>query len=216
MKKGLLFLLLLSATLPAAATVFETTYGIGVLHLDFAVLTEIPLRNAADLKTAPEKTITFTVSGDRKSKTATLQTPNTDKWLAPELLQPENLLFSVRVLERQTGWFRVVVNNGSGKNYWVRNTEGLQFFSWSDEVVRAVSIVRTSRDTNPLRKFQSSSIILPWDPIYADCFRPLKVLGIWMEIETRETCADGTTKVKSAWIQWRDDEQLLVNYRLIP
>ncbi len=211
----LILILLFAAVRVNATTDFENHFGMGVMHLNFELLQEIKLYTDKNDKVAPAKTITFTVSGKGKSKTAKLETANTDNWLKPELLKPEKLLFSLRVLTRETGWYQVVVNNSNYTTYWVRKIEGLDFYSWSEELLRAASIVRLTRDTNPLRKFQNSTIIIPWDPNYADCFRPVKILGQWMEVETREVCADGTTKVKSAWIQWYDDERLLVDYSLI-
>ncbi|MGL5891380.1 MAG: hypothetical protein ACRC3B_15935 [Bacteroidia bacterium] len=215
MNYKLILILLFAAIRATAATDFDNHYGMGVMHLNFELLTEIKLYTDKNDKVAPAKTITFSVSGKGKSKTAKLETVNTDNWLKPELLKPEKLLFSMRVITRETGWYQLVVNNSIYTTYWVRKIEGLDFYSWSEELLRAASIVRLTRDTNPLRKFQGSSIIIPWDPNYADCFRGVKILGQWMEVETREVCADGTTKVRSAWIQWYDDERLLVDYSLI-
>lgn len=215
--KNLFVLLLLLACAPLQATGnFDAHYGMGVMHLNFDVLTEIKLYTERNDKVAPAKTITFTVSGKGKTKTAKLETPNADNWLKPELLKPENLLFSMRVLSRETGWYQVMTNNGTHQTYWLRKIDGLDYYDWADELLRAASITRLKRETNPLRKFQASTIILPWDMNYADCFKPVKVLGQWIEIETRETCADGSTKIKSAWIQWRDEDGLLIDYSLLP
>ncbi|MCU0433672.1 MAG: hypothetical protein MUC87_09490 [Bacteroidia bacterium] len=216
MKTVFLFLLLAAMAPLRAATNFDMYYGMGVMHLNLEILTEIKLYSERNDKTAPAKTITFTVSGKGKTKTAKLETANTDKWLSPEILKPENMLFSMRVLSRETGWYQVMTNNGTHQTYWLRKIEGLEFYTWTDELLKSASVIRLTRDTNPLRTHQGSNVTLPWDMKYADCFKPLKILGIWMEVETRETCADGTTKIKSAWIQWRDDDGLLIDYSLLP
>ncbi|MGL4596869.1 MAG: hypothetical protein ACRCYO_05040, partial [Bacteroidia bacterium] len=95
MKRIFLFALLCIA-IQMRADDFEKNCGIGILHLDFLKQTDLALCSSADEKTVV-KHITFTISGDKKNKTATLSSENKENWLAPEFLQPEKLVLALRV-----------------------------------------------------------------------------------------------------------------------
>jgi hypothetical protein len=212
MKPIFLFVFLCTA-LHLRADDFEKNCGIGILHLDFLKQTDLALCSSADEK-AVVKHITFSLSGEKRNKTATLTSENKENWLAPEFLQPEKLILAMRVMERKTNWWYVMVNNRTRECYWVHISEGTWFRPWLEEIKAAATVTRLDRNQNPIRKSQGSNLILPWDQNFKDCFHPTACLGVWVEIETQETCADGTTKIKSGWFRWRDEEGLLITYTL--
>jgi hypothetical protein len=211
--KKYFFLFLLLAAFRVSADNFEKNCGIGILHLDFNKQTDITLCTSSDEKEVA-KHITFTVSGEKKNKTATLTTDNKDKWLEPEFLQPEKMILTLRVMERKTNWWYVMVNNRTRDCYWVHISEGTWFRPWLEEIRAAGTVARLDRNQNPIRKSQGSNLILPWDQNFKDCFHPVSCLGVWVELETNDACADGATKIKSGWVRWRDEDGLLITYTL--
>lgn len=211
--KKLFFLLALAASPFLHAGNFETAYGIGLVHFDLKTTTTVTFYSAADTSKRMNTTLTF--SYDKKTKAATLVSGNENGWLKPEILDPAHMLFTLRCIEKSSGWFKVMTNNQSGACVYLHAADNISYNTWIQEIESAKQITRTKKEMNPICKSAGNALTYPWDQKYPDCFRPVTILGQWVKIETRSDCADGTTKIKEGWIRWRDDDNLLINYALL-
>jgi|GEM_PF-3356870 len=217
MKKLLPFLLLLCAS-SVRANEFDDTYGVGVLHVDLTVISDLkfyptwsPEKIAEDLKFE-----TSNVDKKGKTKTSKLLSGNEKKWLEPEAFDPANMVFTMRVMEKKSGWFSVMVNNRTRQTYWVRAANGLGFNTWNDEIEFCLGVARTSKGENPLRKAPSSNFTLVWDEKLPECFKVEAVQGYWVRVSMKKDCPEGAQKFDEAWFKWRDEKDLFVSYQPAP
>lgn len=214
MKKLLTLLFLLSGIAAVRADEFSTTYGLGVVHVDLEVITDLKFYGAAEIGKL-EQNLKFKseiVDKKKKRSEATLVSGNEEKWLEAETFDMTGMLFTMRVMEKKPGWYYVMVNNTSRQCYWIRIMNGISFFTWSEEVTNCLNVKRKDRTANTLRKALNSNTTVPYNDQFEDCFEVVSVQGVWMCVKTKKQCADGTTEIKEGWFRWRDDRELLITF----
>ena len=218
MKKLITLFFLLTGMAAVRADDFVVNYGVGVVHIDLEVITDLKFYNAAEIGKLAQnlKFKSEVVDKKKKIKEATLVSGNEEKWLSPESFDMPGMLFTMRVMEKKSGWYYVMTNNSTRQCYWVRVVHGVDFNSWNDEVEFCLGVKRVDKDANPLRKAPNSNFTIPWDQKMTDCFKVAAVQGLWMRVETHKACAEGTIEVKEGWIRWRDEKDLLITYTPVP
>lgn len=218
MKKLITLLFLFTGVAAMRADDFTVTYGVGVVHIDLEVITDLKFYKNSEIGKL-EQNLKFKseiVDKKKKRKEATLVSGNEQKWLEPESFDMPGMLYTMRVMEKKSGWYYVMINNRTRDCLWIRVVDGINFFSWNDEVEYCLGVKRVDKDANPLRKAPNSNFTILYDVKFADCFNVAAVQGFWMRVETKKECADGTTEVKEAWIRWRDEKDLLISYTPAP
>ena len=132
-------------------------------------------------------------------------------WLKPEVLWLDYSQFKFRCKSVTGDWLEVIVNNQTGRTYWIRRTAGTAFIRW-EEYLQGVWVNRLAEKMQPIRKQPAETAPeIPYQT--SDCFRVRSVMGEWMEIFSDEDCESppGVT-IKSGWIRWRRGNELLIDY----
>lgn len=138
-------------------------------------------------------------------------------WLNPEILWLDYNYFIFRCMSKTDSWYQVVTNNKTGKSYWLRKDSFKKFVTWQAYLMDVFEIKRISPDMQLIRT-KPSDLGKIIDYHGDDCFQIKTIKGDWIEIYTPDYCSDihgGDTGVlKSGWIKWRHDGELLITYHL--
>jgi hypothetical protein len=134
-------------------------------------------------------------------------------WLKPESLWLDYHSFVFRAIARRKNWYRVTVNNETGKSYWLRKQKVARFKTWEQFLTGMFGVKRAT--AQKIRRAPS-----PNSPeikyLGKDCFQVKGLRGEWLEIFSAGYCdedyTNGKTPLKSGWIKWRNGNKLLIDY----
>lgn len=209
MKLLIINILLLTASQASS----QTALGIGLVSIDFDDNTVLEFYSDT-LDTVPEKVIAF--FDDKSINSWNIKNLDEQKkWLSPESLWLDYSAFSLRILTRSDKWFDVIVNNETGKTYWLRDTELTEFEDWEKYLKHMFGVARLPEFKQKIRtKPAENAQEITYNG--ADCFIIKSMSGDWVEIVTPDQCNEGYTgsgsPIKSGWIKWRRGDALLINY----
>lgn len=134
---------------------------------------------------------------------------------APPYLQPAHmkmdygvLLFRVRRIAKDH--FEIVVNETTGRTAIIDRFTGAMIH-WSDFLlgVPSVEFLAGMEQAFRVKPLDHASVILPSTEY--TFMRPESVQGFWLEVSLLD---DRHKANERAWIQWRDEYQLLIKYSL--
>ena len=212
MPKFIKTLLLLIFLLDIAGAAFgQTTLGKGLLAVNFDEKTTLVFYNSPSDKT-PAKRIEF--FNDRSISSWNIKSLETHKkWLSPEVLWLDYspLVFRFKALNDK--WAEVIVNNTTGKSYWIKINSSMTSLTWQAFLKEKFGVSRVSK-----QKIKKSPSVNSTDLIYEgeDCFQVKSMKGDWIEIFSADYCDESytksKTKIKSGWIKWRQGNRLLIEY----
>jgi hypothetical protein len=191
----------------------QTTLGTGLLSVSFNEETVLFFYNNPGDK-VPAKNIEF--FNDKSINSWNIKNLKTQKeWLNPEVLWLDYSPLVFRVKTVKDPWFQVVVNNTTGKYYWIKTNKSTSFLTWQGFLKDKFGVSRLTALKQKIRKLpslQSTEIFYKGK----DCFQVKSMKGDWIEIFSAEYCDDSYTdtknKVKSGWIKWREGNKLLIEY----
>lgn len=200
------------ATVPESPT--EKTMpqlGIGVVGIKFNDKTKIRFYNEP-VETNPVKVIRF--FDDKANNCWNIaDLEQQEKWLKPEVLWLDYYYFFMRCTERKGNWFKVIVNNESGKSYWIKKDSQRSFSDWKTFLSGMFGVERPPDHPQKIRTAPADDapeIAYDGD----DCFQVKSIQGDWIEISSADYCDDVQTPIQSGWIKWRNKDQLLITYFL--
>lgn len=131
-------------------------------------------------------------------------------WFAPEHLKFDYGVILFKVLAKSQQWALVEVNQYDGQTAWVALQDvGLKL--WPDFLLNTYSVEPISTEANPLRvrHFDHAGL---YNVPESDCvFQPILVRGDWLQVTILD---EGSTALGQAWLRWRRNDELLVNYYL--
>lgn len=124
-------------------------------------------------------------------------------------------IIHLRCFNEVDGFFEVMTNEETQERMWIKKSATTEFISWSDYLSNVVTINQIDFNTNPARKSpDDTSEILYNDKME---WEVVSVKGNWAEVRFSEIFMD-MTKVENqefrAWIKWRNEKELLVEYGL--
>ena len=138
------------------------------------------------------------------------------EWLDPEQFFPAYDIFTLRVDTIAGKWMRIFVNNGKGHTMWLMSAQGMTFIPWSIHFAKhtsAVEVVEGIVLTIHAAASDKSALIRRTMP--GDCFKVRTVKGDWMQVETSPDCNNNAKQIRSGWIRWKRDNNILVTYSSI-
>ena len=195
------------ASVPSIAA--QAELGIGLVDIDFDDKTVIHFYDTPHAR-SPARTLRFL---DDKSINGwnIVDLPSIRKWLEPESLWLEYSSLVFRCRSRRAGWMQVIVNNGTGKSYWVRAAPNLQFKTWEAFLKGMFSVARAKRFPQKIlaRPVVGSRAVRS---VGRDCFDVMKMSGDWIQVRQAGHCEGTDRSFRSGWLRWRRGNSLLIEY----
>ncbi len=191
----------------------QTDLGVGLVSVNFDDKTVLRFyERTSDASTA--KTIEF--FDDKSINSFNIKNlPAHEDWLSPQSLWLDYFSFTFRCKSRRPGWFEVIVNNETGKTYWLRNNKLVSFGTWEQYLKGMFAVERSEKVKQKIfhsPNARSSTINYKG----RDCFQVKAMRGEWIEIATAQHCdqsyTNSETKINSGWIKWRRGNELLIYY----
>lgn len=209
-KNFLIILFLVSFSLICKA---QTDLEIGVISINFNSKTIIKFYgNPKDNK--PARTIEF--FNDKSINSWNIKNLEIQRqWLKPEVLWLDYSALNFRCKTKAKGWYEVIVNNQTGKTFWIKNNRLTEFLSWESYLKNMFGIQRISNFKQAIKKSPAKNSS-ETKYVGKDCFQVKSMKGEWIEIFTPHYCKDGytdsKTKIQSGWIKWKNGNILLIHY----
>ncbi len=191
----------------------QTDLGIGLVSINFDDKTTLHFYSTPNEK-EPTRTIQF--FNDKTINSWNIRDLDKHKeWLKPEILWLDYSQFVFRCLTVNNNWLKVMVNNETEENLWLKKSDLTTFNDWEHYLKEMFGVARLS---DQQQKIRSSPTDNSEEISYhgQDCFQVKSMKGDWIEIFTADYCdgsyTDSKTKIKSGWVKWRQGNKLLIEY----
>ena len=122
-------------------------------------------------------------------------------------------MLAFRCLTKENNWMEVVVNNSTGKTYWIKEKEEHIFNDWTKYLQKAACIIRLNAANNLCE--QPDEISKTINIKGKDCFSVKSMKGDWLEINIpveQISDFDKQAKAKSFWLRWKKGNDILIKY----
>ncbi|HMB92043.1 MAG TPA: hypothetical protein VKP65_14405 [Rhodothermales bacterium] len=130
----------------------------------------------------------------------------------------QKLDYQILFLQAKTltsaGWIEVILNQETGEVAWVRHRD-ITFSTWEDFLLGVFAVEILDPASNRLVANPGNHAADVWSlAAERQAFRPLAIQGNWMRVAPME---DGQVDkdARRAWIRWRDEDRLLIQYALL-
>jgi hypothetical protein len=187
----------------------QTPLGVGLVDVSFDDKTVIEFYDQPG-SSSPARTIKF-FDDKAINSWSIVDLKSVRTWLTPESLWLDYNSFVFRCLSKRTGWLQVVVNNKTGKSYWIKTSPQLKFLTWGEFLKRMFSVTRSRKFPQVLRA-QPSSVSREVRYRVKDCFDVLEMRGDWIKVKQAGHCEERDARFASGWLRWRRGRSLLVEY----
>jgi len=194
-----------------AGSVFaQTDLGVGLVSLGLPENSTVRFY-ARSSDRSPAKTLEF--FHDKSTNSRSIRDLEKQSgWFSPELWGVDDNPLLFRCKSRTSSGFEVIVNNDTGKTYWIKQSRSTRFMSWGKYLRDMFAI---ERDKNFGQKIYSAPRTSSNEINYQgkDCFTVKSMRGDWIEITTPDYChlyTESKTKIKSGWIKWRKGNELMI------
>lgn len=130
-------------------------------------------------------------------------------WLVPEHLKMDYEILHFKILSINRDFIRVDVNKTNNRFAYVDRHAGTISY-WPDFLlkVQTVDFPHNQPQTIRARPLNYAGQVT----LEFEFMKPLQIQNDWMEVELQN---GNFQKVGEGWIQWRDDEKLLIEYSLL-
>lgn len=187
----------------------QADLGVGLVSVDFNDSTVLEFYSDT-LNNEPIHIIEF--FDDRSTNSWNIKDlPKQKKWLKPELLWLDYSTLNFRCRSISYNWLELIVNNDTGRTYWLRKTKAVEFKNWEEYLKGMFGVERLSKHPQKIKE-SSSDFSQEIEYSGKDCFVVISMEGDWIEIKRPEYCSESEEKFESGWIRWRDKNQLIINY----
>lgn len=131
------------------------------------------------------------------------------KWMSAEELDMEIPIIIFRCKSKRNGWLQVIVNNETGKSFWIKDDTNATYLSWE------TYLKEWPVGKNTPQKIRVSPSDYSKEVFYTgnNYFGVKSMKEDWIEIFSLDNGNDYTeasSKVSSGWIRWRNGNNLLV------
>ncbi len=167
----------------------------------------IPALNTGVITLKPDSNRTFTILNADGStwKEITFNDEFADTALAPYACKAENWLLMFRCTAVEHDKYKVIVNEDAGEQKYIRiNDYNFVMKTWEENITEAV-FVDFNATKNPLRADKSDAAKVINVPPNDDgvFFRPEKVEGDWLHVQTNDEKYEG-------WIKWKNKDGKII------
>jgi hypothetical protein len=185
----------------------QTNLGIGLISIKFNDKTVLHFYSSIN-NSKPVKTITFL--NDKTINSWNIKNlEEQKKWLKPEILWLDYNLFVFRCEKQKSDWFKIIVDNETGKSLWIKKSEIIEFSSWEKYLEEMFRVERLSKLNSIHKSPKENSEIIKYSE--EECFQVKSMKDDWIEIFTSE-CEESKNEIKSGWIKWKVGNKLLIKY----
>ncbi len=131
-------------------------------------------------------------------------------WFYPVHLKMDYEILFLQVISLRHDWMLVEVNQQTHLNYWI-DKNSVKFIDWPSFLLK-VNTVEPINNKNTLKQkpLEHASEFNSSQTAY---LRPVAVRDQWLQVEVLDN--NYNIIAKSAWIRWRDLDQLLIKYSLL-
>lgn len=188
----------------------ESELGLGVIQVDIYKTKEIKVyKNKGDK--APEKIIKLV----NKDGEISIEENNYSKWLKPEAIWLDYSQFIFRYTAKENKWIQIIVNTDTKDKKWIQLSETLLMQTWDNFLINATTAIDPLNPTDIKAEPNINAKTLR-KSTGEDCFEAIEIKGDWIKIKTNETldCNEHSQPIKSGWIKWKENNQLIVKYYL--
>jgi hypothetical protein len=192
-----------------SAGIGQTDLGVGLVSIKFDDKTVLRFYDKLSDKT-PAKTIEF--FDDKSINSWNIRDLNENgKWLSPESLWLDYYFFVFRCKSKNPSGFEVIVNNDTGKTFWLKRSTATVFKTWGKYLQGMFAVERSGEFK---QKIYANPGVRAREINFKgnDCFEVRSMIGEWIQISTASHCENVITKLNSGWIRWRKGNRLLVSY----
>lgn len=201
-------ILLLTIVIPCCA---EAPLGIGIVNINFNEKTIVDFYETPADQTYSKRIEFF---ADKSINSVNIKNLKKElSWLSPQGLWIDYFKFNLRCKSVNNDWLEVIVNNDTGKTYWIQKTDQTTLLTWEEFLKDMFAIGRLEKVGQKIKTSPSDNAT---DVEYEgeDCFKVKSLKGDWIEIFTPKHCDHygAKTAIKSAWIKWKKGDKLLIEY----
>nr|AIA17363.1 hypothetical protein [uncultured bacterium] len=185
--------------------------GIGVVKVEFDDKTVIHFYESPK-SNSPTRTIRFFNDTSINSWNI-VNLDGVQEWFRPESLWLDYHSFVMRVRSKRPGWIQVIVDNTTGKSFWVKSGRIMKFVTWDGFLKNMFSIERAKKFPQAIRaQPQVSSPAVKFRG--KDCFNIITMRGDWIHVRQANHCerSQRDKNFRSGWIRWRWDNKLRIDY----
>ncbi|RAJ80296.1 hypothetical protein CLV59_105405 [Chitinophaga dinghuensis] len=168
----------------------------------------IPALNTGVITLKPDSNRTFLLLNADGStwKEITFDDAFADTSLSPYAAKSENWLLMFRCTAVEKDKYKVIVNESTGEEKYI-STNDYNFMkkTWEENITEAV-FVDFNETNNPLRasKSDTAKVIHVPDNVEEDVFyRPEKIEGDWLHVQTNDEKYEG-------WIKWKNKQGRII------
>lgn len=183
--------------------------GVGIIEVDVQQTKEIRVfRNKSD--EYPEKIIELLRGEDGE---IIIKNASNEKWFIPELLSLDYSQLLLRYTKLHGDWIEIISNKETGEKKWLLKTDGFAVVPWDRFLKEKITVIEPlhSADIKNAPDPKSKTIRKSSEQ---DCFEILDIMGDWIKIKTSEglECSSHPEPLKSGWIKWKLNNELLIEY----
>jgi hypothetical protein len=186
----------------------QVTLGTGIVKIEFDGQTIVDFYSKPTDKTYLKRIEFFDDKSINGWNIKDLENEKT--WLKPELLWLDYSQFNFRCKSTTTDWLELIVNNEDGTTLWIKRTKAAKYLTWEEYLKGMFGIDRRADYKQKIRK-QPNDTAKEIEYEGRDCFEVKSLKGDWIEINSTDHC-DGSIKIDSGWIKWKQGDKLLIKY----
>jgi hypothetical protein len=187
----------------------QAPLGIGLVDVNFDDKTIIDFYDQPR-SSSPTRTIKF-FDDKAINSWSIVDLKSVRTWLVPESLWLDYNSFVFRCVSKRPGWLQVVVNNKTGKSYWIKSSPYLKFSTWEEFLKQMFSITRSRKFPQTVHA-QPSPSTREVNYRVKDCFEVVEMRGDWIKVKQAGHCEVRDAGFRTGWIRWRRGQSLLVEY----
>ncbi len=130
-------------------------------------------------------------------------------WLVPDQLKLDYGILFFKVSSVSRDYLEIVVNKTTGQTAWVSRSSGTLSY-WPEFLLNAFSVENKNPDDANL-KVKPLSNASPVNIAHA-YLNPILIKGDWIQVEIYD---HDDKMVTTAWLKWKNDNELLIKYYLL-
>lgn len=132
-------------------------------------------------------------------------------WSAFENYFPDYDICYIRCLKEEDGWYQVLANKTLNRVMWVKKSPHVNFLTWKEYLTATLDVLVLNPEKNRFRTGKGTGAVI--DLPCAGGFKVLDVDGQYLKVKQNELtaeCVDAKPVTTEGWIQWRDDNKLMI------
>ena len=164
-----------------------------------------PKANQLPEQLLPSDSITF------KPTAQGIEIATAPPWLVPEKLKLDYQIFYFRVKSQNRYFLEVVGNKTNGQTAWIAKSQA-DYQDWPSFLLTVHALQPQDWENNPLRTkpLRHAPPLLEFNQDHI--LQPLKIKDYWIEVNILD---QQYQVLRTGWIRWRSESELLITYDLL-